>query len=140
MSNPHRRIIFKIIPKKAKEVMEKVFETTPPPSKKLIAETKSKRAGNPRPFALLLTHDSCILTSNFFSSPLSALSFQLCYLDRELGFSEAHKKLLEKAWGYIQRVFPVNRSKGIIMLFRLGYAPLSATRAPRRAINDVFLD
>jgi hypothetical protein len=40
---------------------------------------------------------------------------QRLYLDREPGFSEAHKKLLEKAWDYLQRVFPVDRSKGIIM-------------------------
>ncbi|MDO9463425.1 MAG: hypothetical protein Q7J61_06425, partial [Deltaproteobacteria bacterium] len=73
--------------------------------------------------------------------PMTGITFliQRLYLDRELGFSEAHKKFLEKAWGYIQRVFPVDRSKGIIMLFRMGYGPLSATRAPRRAINDVLL-
>jgi hypothetical protein len=76
---------------------------------------------------------------SFGGSPLSAFSFQRLYLDREPGFSEAHKKLLEKAWGYIQRVFPVDKSKGIIMLFRLGYAPMLLARAPRRvAVDDIF--
>jgi hypothetical protein len=73
--------------------------------------------------------------------PMTGITFliQRLYLDREPGFSEAHKKLLEKAWGYLQRVFPVNRSKGIIMLFRLGYAPPPSVRAPRKMVDDVFL-
>jgi hypothetical protein len=64
---------------------------------------------------------------------------QRLYLDREPGFSETHKKLLEKAWDYLQRVFPVDRSKGIIMLFRVGYAPLPPVRALRRAVGSVLL-
>jgi hypothetical protein len=73
--------------------------------------------------------------------PMTGITFliQRLYLDREPGFSKAHKKLLEKAWGYIQRVFPVDRSKGIIMLFRIGYASPPPVRAPRKAINDVLL-
>ncbi|HED00315.1 MAG TPA: hypothetical protein ENN18_08025 [Proteobacteria bacterium] len=63
---------------------------------------------------------------------------QRLYLDREPGFSEAHKKLLEKAWGYIQPVFPVDKSKEIIMLFRMGYAPDPSAQAPRRTIEDVL--
>jgi len=72
--------------------------------------------------------------------PMTGITFliQRLYLDREPVFSEAHKKFLEKAWGYLRNVFPVDRSKGIIMLFRLGYAPVPATRAPRRAINDAL--
>ncbi|MDP3030410.1 MAG: hypothetical protein Q8O04_13175 [Deltaproteobacteria bacterium] len=72
--------------------------------------------------------------------PMTGITFliQRLYLDREPGFSEAHKKLLEKAWGYLQSVFPVDRSKGIIMLFRLGYAPIPSVRAPRRAVDDIL--
>jgi hypothetical protein len=72
--------------------------------------------------------------------PMTGITFliQRLYIDGGAGFSETHKKLLEKAWGYIQRVLPVDKSKGIIMLFRLGYAPLPTTRAPRRTINDVL--
>ncbi len=63
---------------------------------------------------------------------------QRLYLDREPGFSEAHKKLLETAWDYLQSVFPVNRSKGIIMLFRLGHASPPPVRAPRRTTKEVL--
>jgi hypothetical protein len=72
--------------------------------------------------------------------PMTGITFliQRLYLDREPGFSEAHKKLLEKAWDYVQRVFPVDRSKGIIMLFRVGYAPIPSVRAPRRAVDDIL--
>jgi hypothetical protein len=63
---------------------------------------------------------------------------QRLYLDRELSFSEAHKRLLEKAWGYLRNVFPVDRSKGIIMLFRIGYASMPPVRAPRKAVDDVL--
>ncbi|MDI6791036.1 MAG: hypothetical protein QME44_10180, partial [Thermodesulfobacteriota bacterium] len=73
--------------------------------------------------------------------PMTGVTFliQRLYLDREPGFSEAHKKLLEKAWGYIQRVFPVDRSKGMIMLFRVGYAPPPLVHAPRKAVDNVLL-
>jgi hypothetical protein len=52
--------------------------------------------------------------------PMTGITFliQRLYLDRGPGFSKAHKKLLEKAWDYIRPVFPVDKSKGIIMLFR----------------------
>jgi hypothetical protein len=72
--------------------------------------------------------------------PMTGITFliQRLYLDREPGFSEAHKKLLEKAWDYVQRVFPVDKSKEMIMLFRLGYAPIPSVRAPRRAVDDIL--
>ena len=72
--------------------------------------------------------------------PMTGITFliQRLYLDREPGFSEAHKKFLEKAWGYLRNVFPVDKSKGIIMLFRLGYAPPPPVRAPRKAVDDVL--
>jgi hypothetical protein len=53
--------------------------------------------------------------------------------------AEPHKALLEKAWGYIQRVFPVDKSKGMIMLFRMGYASPPLVHAPRKAVDDVLL-
>ncbi|MFZ5994435.1 MAG: nitroreductase family protein [Thermodesulfobacteriota bacterium] len=53
--------------------------------------------------------------------------------------SRPHKALLVKGWGYLRNVFPVDRSKGIIMLFRIGYASPPPVRAPRKAVNDVFL-
>ncbi|MDP2992475.1 MAG: hypothetical protein Q8N82_03820 [Deltaproteobacteria bacterium] len=72
--------------------------------------------------------------------PMTGITFliQRLYLDREPGFSETHKKLLEKAWGYLRNVFPVDKSKGIIMLFRLGYAPMLLARAPRRTVKQVL--
>ncbi|MDD5451857.1 MAG: nitroreductase family protein [Desulfovibrionales bacterium] len=72
--------------------------------------------------------------------PMTGITFliQRLYLDRELGFSETHKRLLEKAWDYLQSVFPVNRSKGIIMLFRLGYASPPPAQAPRRTVKQVL--
>lgn len=73
--------------------------------------------------------------------PMTGITFliQRFYLDREPDFSEAHKKLLEKAWGCLQSIFPVDRSKGMIMLFRIGYASMPPVRAPRKAVDDVFL-
>ncbi len=73
--------------------------------------------------------------------PMTGITFliQRLHLDREPGFSEAHKKLLEKAWGYIQRVFPVDKSKGMIMLFRVGYAPPPLVHAPRKSVDNVLL-
>ncbi|TSA06250.1 MAG: hypothetical protein D4R73_11610 [Deltaproteobacteria bacterium] len=72
--------------------------------------------------------------------PMTGITFliQRLYLDREPGFSEAHKKLIEKAWGYLRNVFPVDKSKGIIMLFRLGYAPMLLARAPRRTVKQIL--
>jgi hypothetical protein len=64
---------------------------------------------------------------------------QRLYLDGGAGFSEAPKKLLEKAWGYLQRVFPLDKSKGIIILFRVGYASPPPIRAPRKAVDNVLL-
>ena len=63
---------------------------------------------------------------------------QRLYLDKEPGFSETHNKFIEKAWGYLRNVFPVDRSKGIIMLFRIGYAPIPSVRAPRRTVKQVL--
>ncbi|MDP2993307.1 MAG: nitroreductase, partial [Deltaproteobacteria bacterium] len=72
--------------------------------------------------------------------PMTGITFlmQRIYIDGEPGFSETHKKLLEKAWGYLRNVFPVDKSKGIIMLFRIGYASIPSVRAPRRAVDDIF--
>jgi hypothetical protein len=72
--------------------------------------------------------------------PMTGVTFliQRLYIDGGAGFSKAHKKLLEKAWGYLQSVFPVDKSKGMIMLFRVGYAPMLLARAPRRTVKQVF--
>jgi len=72
--------------------------------------------------------------------PMTGITFliQRLYLDREPVFSEAHKKFLEKAWGYLRNVFPVDRSKGIIMLFRIGYASPPPAQAPRRTVKQVL--
>lgn len=72
--------------------------------------------------------------------PMTGITFLAQHLQIDGGkeFSESHKALLKKAWEYLEQVFPVVESKGIIMLFRIGYAPPPPVRARRRAIDDIL--
>lgn len=72
--------------------------------------------------------------------PMTGVTFLIQHLQLDGGkeFSQSHKALLKKAWSYLEQVFPVAESKGIIMLFRIGYAPPPSVRAPRGAIEDIL--
>jgi hypothetical protein len=57
-------------------------------------------------------------------------------------FSARRRKLLEKVWGGVQTLFPdVDfRSRGMVMLVRIGYVPGIRHRTLRNAINTKLPD
>lgn len=73
--------------------------------------------------------------------PAAGITFLMQNLnENRIKFSEAHQSHIIKAQHYIEGIFPINQSKGIIMLFRLGYAPALKIRTPRRPVDEILQD
>ncbi|MEE9542646.1 MAG: hypothetical protein V3V95_02545, partial [Thermodesulfobacteriota bacterium] len=69
--------------------------------------------------------------------PMTGVPFliQRLYLEEDPGLSQAHKTLLKDAEVALKKVFPIDKEKATIMLFRIGYAEEPRARSFRQDIK-----
>jgi hypothetical protein len=67
--------------------------------------------------------------------PMTGIAYfiQRLYQEDAQGLSDRHKRLIMEAEGILKGIFPLDRNKSMILLFRLGYTTPPSARSLRRA-------
>ena len=77
---------------------------------------------------------------NLSFQPMTGITFLIhrLYMDDGIELANNHKRLIKRAEEDLKKVFPIDKDKAMIMLFRIGYAPPPPVLSLRRPADVTF--